>query len=105
MVILYKMVIDCKTRRATPTAALERRALALKVPLARFDEMTREGICKEMRKTRTELWDAQKRCEEGCADWLEKEVKKRAQAAGDENWEKNLTEMIRVAEERSINRK
>ena len=67
--------------------------------------MTRGEICKEMRKTRTELWDAQKRCEEGCADWLEKEVKERAQAAGYENWEKNLTEVIRVAEERSINRK
>ena len=36
---------------------------------------------------------------------LENEVKKRALAAGDDNWEKNLNEMIRVAEERSINRK
>ena len=35
----------------------------------------------------------------------ETEVKKRAQAAGDNNWENNLTEMIRVAEERSINMK
>ena len=36
---------------------------------------------------------------------LENEVKKRALAAGDDNWEKNLNEMIRVAKERSTNRK
>ena len=37
--------------------------------------------------------------------WLEQEVKKQTQTAGDDDWKKNLKEMIRVAEERSINRK
>ena len=50
MVILYTMALDCQMRRAPPTAALERRALALKVPLVRFDEMTCGDIRKEMRK-------------------------------------------------------
>ena len=105
MGILYKMTLDCKIRRVPPTTALKRRALALKVPLARFNAMTCRDICREVRKRRVELWETQKRCEAARIDWLENEVKKQAQAAGDDNWEKNLNKMIRVAEERSINRK
>ena len=52
-----------------------------------------------------ELWEAQKRCEAGRAEWLEREVRKRVQAAGDDNWKRNLTEMTRVTERRSINMK
>ena len=48
--ILYKMALDCKMRHALPTAALERRALALSVPLARFDEMTCRDIHNKVRK-------------------------------------------------------
>ena len=91
MVILYKMALDGKVKRAPPTAALERRALALKVPLSRVNETTCRDIHKEVRKRRAELWDTPKRCEAGRVDWLEAEVKKRTQAAGDNNWEKNLS--------------
>ena len=54
---------------------------------------------------RAELCDTPKRREAKRAEWSETEVKKRAQAARDENWEKNLTEMTRVAEERITNGK
>ena len=47
-VILYKMILDCKTRRVPPIAALERRATALQVPLARFAEITFRDIRKVM---------------------------------------------------------
>ena len=49
-VILYKMTLDCKTRCAPSTAALERRAAALQVPLARFAKMMFRDIRKEMQK-------------------------------------------------------
>ena len=35
MVILYKMILDCKNKRAPPTVALDREANALHVPCAR----------------------------------------------------------------------
>ena len=44
------MALDYKMRCKPPTAVLERQALALKVPLVRFGEMTCRDICKEVRK-------------------------------------------------------
>ena len=67
--------------------------------------MTFGDIRRDVRKRRAELWDTQKQFEAGRIEWLEKEGKKRAQEVGDDNWEKNSNEMIRVAEERSTNRK
>ena len=104
-VILYKTALDCKGRGATQTSVMVRRSLALEVPLAQLMAMTCIDIRREARKQRVELWDTQKRCEAGRIEWLENEVRKRAQAHGDDNWEKNLNDMIRVAEERSTNRK
>ena len=54
---------------------------------------------------RTNLWEAQKRCEAGREEWLERDINKQARAAGDDDWERSLTEMIRHVEDRSINRK
>ena len=48
-------------------------------------------------KKRANLWDVQKQSEARCAEWLETEVKKHAQAAEDDDCGKNFTEMIRVA--------
>ena len=55
MVILYKMSLDCKIRRAPPTTTLERRALTLKVRLARFNVMTCRDLYREVRKQRAKL--------------------------------------------------
>ena len=60
MVILYKMIFDCKKIRAPPTAALERRAIVLQVYFARLAVITQREICKEMRAQKKELWEAQK---------------------------------------------
>ena len=68
MVILYKMIFDCKKIRAPPTAALERRAIVLQVYFARLAVITQREICKEMRAQKKELWEAQKRREAGCAE-------------------------------------
>ena len=67
--------------------------------------MTFGDIRRDVRKRRAELWDTQKQFEAGRIEWLEKEGKKRAQEVGDDNWEKNSNEMIRVAKERNIKRK
>ena len=79
--------------------------MALEVTLTQFNTMKFTDIHKEVRKRQAELWETQKQWEAGLIKWLENEVKKQAQAAGVNNWENNLNEMIRVAEERSINRK
>ena len=105
MVILYKMICECKVRRAPWTSALVRRALALEVPLAQFESMTCKEIRVEVQERQGGVLEAPKRCEAGRIEWLETEVRKRAKAAGDKNWEKNLNEMIRATEERGINRK
>ena len=46
MVILYKMILDYKTRRTPPTAALLRLATTLQVTLEQFEEMMPHEICK-----------------------------------------------------------
>ena len=104
-VILYKMICECKVRRAPWTSALVQHALALEVPLAQFQSMTCKEIRMEVQKRQSELWEAQKRCEAGRIEWLQTEVREQAKAAGEENREKNLNEMIRATEERGINRK
>jgi len=37
-------------------------------------------------------------CKEGRVEWLKKEAKERAVAAGDKDWEKRVDKMVRVAE-------
>ena len=85
MVILYKMILDYKSRRVPPTSTLLRRATTLKVPLAQFEQITCREITKEVQRCKTELWEVQKRCDAEQVEWLENEVKARAKAAGNEN--------------------
>jgi hypothetical protein len=98
MLIVYKMMLDCKSRHAPPTPALIKRAAALNVDLAEFETVSRVGLRKEVCKRRAALWKSQKVCKEGRVEWLKKEAKERASAAGNKDWEKRVDEMVRVAE-------
>ena len=49
IVILYKLILNYKLRWVPPTSALLRRATALKVPLAQFEQITCKDITKEVR--------------------------------------------------------
>ena len=59
-VILYKMIHECKVRRAPWISAFVQRALALEVPLAQFESMTCIKVCMEVQERRAELWEAKK---------------------------------------------
>ena len=54
---------------------------------------------------RKDLWEAQKRSEEGRMEWLQGEAMERAKAAGDSDWGSGLQQTIRVAKSRATNRK
>lgn len=107
MLILYKMMLDCKDRQAPPIAALIKRVQALQVDLTRFREISRriKDLRVEVRKRGADLWKTQKGCKEGWMEWLKTEAKAQSVAAGDKDWEKGLKQMLQIAESRAINRK
>ena len=98
MLIVYKMMLDCKSRHAPPTPALIKRAAELNVDLTEFETVSRVGLRKEVCKRQAALWKLRKVCKEGRVEWLKKEAKERAVAAGDKDWEKRVDKMVRVAE-------
>ena len=105
MLLVYKIMLDCRSRNAPPTTTLIKRAATLGVDLTKFDTISRGSLRKEVCKRRVALWKSQKTCEAGRSEWLKREAKARAVAAGNKYWEKRLDEMVRVAESRAINRK
>ena len=50
MLLVYKMILNCKTRNAPPMTALIKRASALNIGLTKFDALTRGGLRKEVCK-------------------------------------------------------
>ena len=105
ILFVYKMMLDCRSRNAPPTTALEKRAATLGVDLSQFDTITRGSLRKEVCKRQVALWKSQKTCKAGQTEWLKMKAKARAVAAGNKDWEKRLNEMVRVTESRAINRK
>ena len=88
MLLVYQMMLDCRSRNTPPTTALEKRAATLGVDLTKFDTLSRGGLWKEVCKRRAALWKSQRTCEEGRTKWLKTEAKARAVAVGDKDWEK-----------------
>ena len=97
MLLVYKMMLDCRSRNSPPMAALKKRAATLNVDLTKLDTLSRGGLWKEVSKRRAALWKSQKACETGQTEWLKKDVKERAVSAGDKDWEKRLDEMVQVS--------
>ena len=105
VLILWKMILDCKRRRAPPTDAVIHRAKEYNVDLEASMERSEKSIRKEVYRCKKELWEAQKTCEDERAEWLKGEAMDRAHATGDKDWEAGLKRMIHTAETRAVNRK
>ena len=69
MMIVYKMMLNCRSRNSPPTAVLIKRVAALNIDLTKFDTLTQRGLRKEVYKM----------------EWLKKEAKERAAAAGNKD--------------------
>jgi len=104
MLILAKMIQDCRNREAPYTEALLKRAATLQVDLTEFDKMTNKEIRRYTQKVADDLWGAQKTCEKDRAEWLRSEAEARAKV-GDKDSEQELKDMMRIAESRAVNRK
>ena len=85
MLIVYKMMLDWRSRNAPPITALTKRGAALNVDLTMFDMLSQGGPRKEVCKRRAALWNSQKACEAGRMEWLNKKAEERAEAAGDKD--------------------
>lgn len=105
ILILWKMILDCKRRRAPPTDEVKHRAKEYNLRLEESMEMSEKLIRKEVYRRKKDLWAAQKTCEEDRSEWLKGEAMNRAQAMGDKEWEAGLKRMIHTAESRAVNRK
>ena len=56
MFLVYKMMLDCRSRNAPPMTLLIKRAAALNLDLTKFDTLIRGGLRKEVCKRRAALW-------------------------------------------------
>ncbi len=66
--------------------------------------LTKE-IQKEVIRLRKELWTTQKSSAEARMEWLHQIAQDRSRAEGNPDWEAKMKQMLKVAQERSINRK
>ncbi|KAL7526234.1 hypothetical protein ACHAWF_001689, partial [Thalassiosira exigua] len=68
-------------------------------------ERSVDDLCKEVARRARELKKAEHKAGEMRDAWLEGEAKARAEASGDEDWKKELDDMIKRNRARSTNRK
>ncbi len=77
----------------------------MEVDLSQYYDFSIINMRKEVHRHRKDLGKAQKDAEPVRLEWLKKESIERAKATGDNDWEKALKEMRRIAEVRAVNRK
>lgn len=83
-----RYAIDCKRRGAPPTNKLLRLSQRLSVDVQALLELTESEVRRKLRTARKNLWEAQKICASLRLEWLANDARARAQAAGDQDWEK-----------------
>ena len=105
LLIFYKSLLNCRGRRAEWSDGIKASAERLNIDLAQFDHSTYNSLRQEVANRRKELWTSQKECAELRIKWLEELAQDRARAEGKPDWEKKMKDMVRTAEERTINRK
>ncbi|NCG03282.1 MAG: hypothetical protein GWP22_07470, partial [Actinomycetales bacterium] len=103
--LLYSHILDCKRRRAPPSASMVQRASADGIDLDYAMSRSYKEIRQEVAVRRRELWECQKDAESERDEWLQERAKDRAKALEDPNWEAKMRIMIRTARERASNRK
>ena len=104
-VLLMRYANDCKRRGAPPTAKLVRLGTRLMIDIDSLMEMDEKELRKKTRTARKNLWEAQKICTSLRMEYIAGEARARAQAAGDQDWERRLAKMHRKIRENAINRK
>ena len=90
ILLLHKQMLDCKLRRAQMSEALIQQCADLDIDPTIFHQATTEGLRKEVRRRRKDLWDSQKTCEDLRREWLVSVAKDRARAVGNPNWQHKL---------------
>ena len=60
ILLVYKMMLDCRSRNTPPTTALKKRAATLGVDLTKFETLSRGGLRQEVCKRRVALRKSQK---------------------------------------------
>ena len=103
--LLYKMVLHCKQRRAPMTRRVLSMAALLDIELEPITLLTPRQLRREVRLRRDELKDCQHNAESLRQVYIETEAQKRAEASGDNDWKKRVKSMLRSARDSAINRK
>jgi hypothetical protein len=101
--LAMRYIHDCKVRGAPPTNALRRLGERLALDIDDLMALPEKEIRIRMRQSRKQLWECQKTCETLRMEWLETEARLRAQAAGDQEWEKRLRQMETTVKRSAVN--
>lgn len=105
LVILFRKVNDCRRRGAPPTKALMAMGERLQVDITELMELESRAFWKRWRKSRELLKERQKESKSLRREWMMNDVKKKAQAAGDQDWERRLDIAEKKLERNAVNRK
>ena len=103
--LAMRYLLDCKRRGAPPTKALLRLGERLSIDIHSLLELSEREIRLQMRQSRKNLWECQKKSDSLRSDWLENEARMRATAVGDMDWEKRLRKMRSQITKSAVNRK
>ena len=103
--LAMRYLLDCKRRGAPPTKALLRLGERLSLDIHSLLELSEREIRLQMRQSRKNLWECQKKSDSLRSDWLENEARMRATAVGDMDWEKRLRKMRSQITKSAVNRK
>ncbi len=103
-VLLYKAMLDCRRRKAPPSAGLIKIAKSMGYDLTSNYEMKVGEIRRKVREARKELWEIQKVGADKRIEWLEVQAQASAEKGGGD-WEAKMNAMIKTVRAASTNRK
>ena len=103
--ILFRKVNDCRRRGAPPTKAIEVTGNRLEVDISELMELDEAAFRKRWRNSRAMLKERQQESKSLRREWMVNEVKKQAQAIGDQDWERRLDRAVKKMEMNAANRK
>ena len=99
------MILDRAKRNAPPTSRMIAIAERVDIDLSTHIKQSINGLLKELRKRRSEMWEEQKNYREGRSSWLQGKAMRRAEASGEKDWEKRLRQMNHNLTSRAANKK
>jgi hypothetical protein len=103
--LLYKHILDCKYQCSPLTPSIQQWAATLGVDPETTLSQPSTQIRKEVTRLCQEMWTTQKTSKEARMEWLNKIAQDQAQAENIPNWETKIKQMLKEAQERSINKK